>query len=224
MAFPNFLGELPPPGSSPGFAGGHFGGIDQMGGINNALAQNAMRPAPQQKKQGIGLMDILGIIGDALLVGNGASPIAAPYRMQQRERDREQGRQDQINAALANYMDDPEGAIRALMGIDAQAGISLLNSRQKDDRPGIIREADAYADLSPEERSQVDSYLKLRFPGAMSPIVMGENDSLEMPGQSEPQEAIAEDANGNRIRYNPQSGAWEPLGGQTANPSGVFPR
>lgn len=203
MAFENFLG---------GFAGP----IDEMSGIQSALAQNAMRAPPPQQRRGGGLGNILGMLGDAISIGAGGQPL-----YQQRRR------QEAVSGAMQNFMDDPRAAVQALLQAgEPEMAIQLLNAtKQRDDRPGIMREFDEVSRLPPDQRGAFMEYLKTRFPGAMSPIIMGENDTLEMPGQSAPQgEMIAEDGNGNRVRYNPQSGAWEPMGGETDSaPSSPFP-
>lgn len=120
---------LPPPGGSPGFAGGHFGGarqapqIDMMSGINQALASNQAQQPTQKPGRIPGtpkpFLHALGMIGDALIQWRGGQPVYQPWV-----------RQQQTSAAMGNYLDDPEGAIRALMAVDPQTAIQLHQSRQ----------------------------------------------------------------------------------------------
>lgn len=116
---------LPPPGSSPGFAGGHFGGfgrgpleqfvspIDQMGGVNQVLAQNSELARQQQaierpKKRGGGIGNFLGRLGDALLIANGVEPMYEP-RQRQKRMGEALSQMFGDNPMLAQIMrDDPE--------------------------------------------------------------------------------------------------------------------
>lgn len=240
MAFSNALGGLGnmlgqvDPQYAAGFAGGQYSAPRQV-------------PQQQPKKRGIGIAEILGTIGDALLVANGRAPLYSAHRQQQKQQER----QDQINAALANYMDDPEGAIRALMGIDAQAGIQLMNSRKPKGEPDEI-ELMRYGGIDPSSeegrglirgllsRGQSSSSSFARDLDALGidphsdearELYYGRNSPpgylLRPPsrrGASGP--AVGTVVSGFRFRGgNPNDkGNWEPVnGGQTARPSGLFP-
>jgi hypothetical protein len=91
-------------------------------------------------------------------------------------------------------------------------------------KPSFVEEFEYREALDPERRKSYDSYAEQRkFNPWAAPLSLGPNDTYEPGGAQEGgEEAIAEDANGNRIRYNPQSGQWEPMGGPTAGPSAVF--
>lgn len=234
MAFDNFLNQLlPPPGSSPGFAGGHFGGIGQgpmeqwqqppineMSGIREALAQNAMRPQP--KKQGRSFGDILGMLGDAISIGAGGQPLWHMRRQQKQD----QQRNDQIQSALSNYMDDPEGSIRALLQIDAPTAIKLLQDRQGKEPPADAQLYEYRNRLPDAERQSFDKFLELRrFNPYGAPITLGPNDTFEQGGQQAPAPGAVEEGfifkGGNPADPN----SWEPVnGGPTATPSAPFPQ
>lgn len=220
----------------PQYAAGYAGG-----------RMNAM-PQQQPAKRGISLGDILGTIGDALLVANGRAPLYSANK----DRRRESERQEKINAALANYMDDPEGAIRALMGVDALAGIQLLNSRKPKGEPDEI-ELMRYGGIDPssEEGRGLIRGLLSRGQGSSSSFAR-DLDALGIdPHSDEARElyygrnsppgyllrppsrggaasgpAVGTVVSGFRFRGgNPNDkGNWEPVnGGQTARPSGLFP-
>lgn len=129
MAFLNFLG---------GLSGG--GGIDptnllrllsgaQDQGIGldpSTVANHSIDPSltanlpsvtpqqPQQQHKGLGFRNVLGIIGDSILQGHGRQPIYGPLHEKR-----------QLQGALQNFLTDPDGAIQALMQVDAPTAISL---------------------------------------------------------------------------------------------------
>lgn len=254
MAFMNFLSNIgaalpalqqmmPPPGSSPGFAGGHFGGvpqIDEMGGINEALARNQQMAQPQKQK--LGFVDIVAALADAARGWKGQAPVYGPMMEQRRQ---EQGR----NAALSNYLDDPDGAIRALMAIDPAAAIQLHQSRQ-----GKVPEEAAllqYAGIDPRsEEGQEIIKRKLMGAGQSDPTFVRELEALGIdPRSQEAQELFygknspsgfllkprnrpasagpqpGQVVNGYRFKGgNPNDrGSWEAVGGPTPQASGPFP-
>lgn len=139
MAFLNFLSGGGNPlqammgGASPGFAGGMFPnneppfGINETGGINEALAQNqalGLHKMQQPQKQKLGFADILGLVGDAVRGYRGQEATYLPRMQQQRK---EQAR----NQAFQNYLDDPEGTIRALFAAgDPETALALIKDGQ----------------------------------------------------------------------------------------------
>jgi hypothetical protein len=224
MALADFLGSLVP-GGIPQLPGAGIpqlpdmaGGIDQALQHNQQLAQQRQAiQRPQRGAGGGGIRDFLGRLGDALLVANGRSPIYA-QRIQQRQEDE---RRTRVGSALAQLLGGGDASMAALFQDDPDAGLAVYKAtHEKDDKPAAFDEFEHYMRLPDEQKPAYEKYLRLKHPGMMAPISLGPNDTLETPGQ----EAIAEDANGNRIRYNPQSGAWEPVGGPTdSNPSVPFP-
>lgn len=144
MAFLNFLPQLaqvlPALAGPSGFAGMQgLGGMDEngalpgplpdyMGGINQALARNAQLGQQRQRAPGTPskFMNALGMIGDALAQWRGGQPL---YSMRLRQ-NQEDARQEQIRGALANYLDDPEGAMRALFQVDPMAGLEMMKGQQ----------------------------------------------------------------------------------------------
>lgn len=206
----NYLGGL----SVPGFAGGMFpidqrkpfdvlGSVqgsaadpqmntmqpmqvpDQMAGINEALQRN--QQMGQQRKggpfrQGGAVGNILGMIGDALLVNSGHAPIYAP-RMQQKQ---EEERRHRLGTMLGNYLGNTDAALAELFAEDPDTALAIYKMKNaQPEVPGIIREAQAYNNLPPEQRQQAQEYMRLRFPGMSAPITMGANDTIEMPGAPE---------------------------------------
>lgn len=225
---------------------------NMLGGADpNALAIANMAPPqmPQQqpKKRGINLGDILGTIGDALLIANGRGPVYAASKQQRQQQEH----QDQINAALANYMDDPENSIRALLRVDAPAAIQLLGANRGKEleivqelkaagidpqseegrsiirqhigggggqEPNFVRELQAIG-IDPHSDQALELYYGRNSPAGylLRPPSRG-------GGASGP--AVGTVVSGFRFRGgNPNDKAnWEPVnGGQTASPSGVFP-
>jgi hypothetical protein len=103
---------------------------------------------------------------------------------------------------------------------------ALAPQREAQD-PGIIREFQIATErgLVPPGTSY-QQYLAMRNPGMMSPVVIPENATVEMPGQQGgPQPGAIED--GYRFKGgNPADpNSWEPVnGGPTPQASGTFPR
>lgn len=254
MGFLNSLGDpfqAMLSGASPGFAGGMFGGnqpmIEGMGGLEQALAQNKamapQRPTPQKQKLGIG--DIIGLIGDAARGWKGQEPVYGPMMVERRK-------QQQRSDALSNFLDDPEGAIRALMAIDPAAAIQLHQSRQ-----GKVPEEAAllqYAGIDPRSpEGQAIIKHKLLGAGQSDPTFVRELEALGIdPGSEEARELYygrnspagyllkprgrsqgapsggpqpGQVVNGYRFKGgNPNDqNAWEAVGGPTVRPSGTFP-
>jgi hypothetical protein len=59
----------------------------------------------------------------------------------------------------------------------------------------------------------------------MSPVTLGAGDTVEEPGAGGGggEVTATNPTTGEKVRYNSQTGAWEPMGGQKADPSGTFP-
>jgi hypothetical protein len=92
--------------------------------------------------------------------------------------------------------------------------------------PGIIREFDEATrrGLVPPGTTY-SQYVAMRSPGAQAPVVLPYNIQQVGGGQTPIAAPVtATGPGGQKIQYNPQSGQWEPIGGQTAPaPSGGFP-
>lgn len=234
MAFLNFLGGGMDPiqallsGASPGFAGGMFGGeagpmIPGMGGIEQALAQNAtMRPQqPSRPKLGVG--DWIGLLGDAVRGFKGQDPVYGP-RMQ------EQRKQQTRNNALANYLDDPEGAIRALFAAgDPETALAVMKARQGGEPPAFVQEFEYRDRLDPERRKAYDDYAAARkFNPYGAPLVMNQGDRYipsggEQDGLPQVSDQATYDAVPPGAQYVTPDGNIRTKGGATASPSPTFP-
>lgn len=212
MGFENFLPGLdptqllPPPGSSPGFAGGHFGGPQMdfgMAGIKEALAQNALRTPPPEKKRGRSFGDILGMLGDAISIGAGGQPL----HMLRREREKKEAQQEQIKSALANYLDDPEGAIRQLLAVDPATAIELHQGRQGKVPEEIALMRMVGIDPTSEEGRQIITR-KLSGGGQAAPNFVRELEALGIdPNSPEAEELFY-------ARNSPSGFLLKPRGGQ----------
>jgi hypothetical protein len=169
-----------------------------------AAAQQAAASRPH------GLGNILGRIGDALLQANGIAPI------HQAQVDR-----DQTQTALQGFLDNPDAAIAALMRVNAPAGINLYRAiHPPSEIPEGVKEFNYYNTLPAEQKPGFEKFLQLTHPGMMSPVTLDAMpETIQTPGQ----EVTATGPNGQKIRLNPQTQQWEPIGGQTASPSGNFP-
>ena len=74
--------------------------------------------------------------------------------------------------------------------------------------PSLMRESKIYQSLTPEEQAQYRNFLSFRQP--VQPMIMGQYDTVEEPQQ---ETTIVNPKTGERMRLNPQSGQWEPVGG-----------
>lgn len=234
MAFLNFLGNSANPlealmaGASPGFAGGAFGGqpaIEGMGGLEQSLAQNQalaqQRQQMQPPKQKLGIGEIIGLIGDAARGWKGQEPVYGP-RMQERRK------QQSRNAALSNYLDDPEGAIRALFAAgDPETALAVMKARQGGEPPAFVQEYQYRQGLPEDQRKEYDAYAQARkFNPYGAPLVLNPGDVFEGGGPQGAPEAPQTATNpetGEKVQFNPQSGQWEPVGGASASPAPTFP-
>jgi hypothetical protein len=212
MALSDFIGQLP----------------NMSAGIDASLARNAQLGQQQQQMRpqgfgggvgGGGLRDFLGHLGDALLVANGHQPM---YAARAAERKR--------SAALQQFLGgvDPELGAMIGAGMDPSDAVSIYKMKHpgEGNKPSFVQEYEYRERLDPEHRKAYDAYAEQRkFNPYAPPITMGQNDTLEMPGQKPAQsEVTATDKDGNKVRYNHETGAWEPVGGPTASaPSAPFP-
>jgi hypothetical protein len=98
--------------------------------------------------------------------------------------------------------------------------------------PSGLKEFQYYQGLDPTTRAAYEKFLQITHPAMMAPITLGPNDTYD-PGGYYPGtgsggggDITATGPNGEKVRYNPQTHAWEPMnGGQSgASPTGGFPR
>lgn len=194
-------------------------GTMSLAGDPNTAMLGEMPVAPRKQK-GLGFRNVLGIIGDSILQGHGRQPIYGPLHEKK-----------QIQGALQNFLTDPDGAIQALMEVDAPAAISLYRTvHPANEVPAAMKEWQAYQGMSPEDRAQFLKFRQSLSPQIMSPITLGPNDTYEAPGGA-PADSVptinsqAEyDALPPGARYRDSQGnPGIKRGGATASPSQTFP-
>lgn len=163
---------------------------------------------------GEGIGNVLGSLGDALLVSNGMQPMYAPRQ-----------RAKKIGAALANYLGNMEPGMADIFQSDPSTGLELYKMKHPaSETPANVREFQ-YAQQNGYKGSYAD-WVKLTHPGFMAPITLGPGDTYDAGG-GDPSggghEVTATGPNGEKVRLNPQTNQWEPMGGQTPQASGPFP-
>lgn len=123
----NFLGNLFGGGmqAMAGMQPDQTGVPDQMGGVNQALGQNQAMGQQQQQggmfRQGGGLRNVLGIIGDALLVQSGHAPMYGP-----------QMRQKRMGQALSNYLGKLDPGLADIIAENPEMGMQLYKMQHPD--------------------------------------------------------------------------------------------
>ena len=190
-----------------------------MGMPSVAIGQ-PQQQRPRKSFKDSGFANVLGQLGDALLVSSGRAPMYAP----QKARREEMARREQTGAALANYLGNLDPAIAELIRSDPAVGMEVFKATRPKapDKPSFVEEYEYRQGLDPTARGEFDSYAERRkFNPFAAPITMEQGDVLEEGGA--PSEVTATGPNGEKVRLNPQSGQWEPVGGQTETPSGNFP-
>ena len=179
--------------------------------VNITMPQANLAPPQQGPSK---LRNFLGAIGDALLVAHGQQPL---YRQRM-----EQQRQQQ---ALQGFLTNPDQAIAQLMQIPGQAAnaIDLYKAVHPASETPLEIKLLKHLKEHPEDAAmlhQIDAEL---HPGMMTPVTIGQNDIYDPTGASVTTgDVTATGPNGEKIRLNRQTGQWEPVGGQTATPSGGF--
>ena len=190
-----------------------------MGGINQSLAQN-QQVGQRRASGGGGFRNVLGIIGDALLINSGHAPIYGPA-MQQRRR----------GEALANALGQLEPGMAELFATDPGVALQVYKMKHPDAKepPGMVQEYQWRQHLPENERGDYDKYVRSRqFNPFGAPITLGPNDIYEPGGGGAPEATGGEitatnPETGAKVRFNQQSGQWEPAGGATDQPSPTFP-
>lgn len=100
--------------------------------------------------------NILGILGDALLVGGGRDPMYQPRLRQAREAE-----------AMIDYTDDPERAINQLSQIDPHKASELWNKLQERKSVDSVRQAQVRS--AEDEYIDVTNQRALAYLGAATP-------------------------------------------------------
>lgn len=183
------------------------------------------QPQPQSVKQKRPFAEstfggILGMLGDALLAANGRAPMYAPRMAQMQEMKRQQ----QTGEYLANYLGHLDPGLADLVRNDPSAGLEVYKMMHPGakEQPSFVQEYEYRQKLDPTARSDFDNFASARkFNPYAAPVVMGEGDTIETPGSQG--DVTATGPNGEKIRLNPSTGQWEPVGGPTASPSAAFP-
>lgn len=201
--------------------------LPSMAPIEDALARNAAL-GQQQQPQGSGglikgfgvnspLRNFLGAIADAVATIGGGQAMYGPQIQQRRK-----------TSALQQYLGqlDPELGNLIGAGLDGGDAVSLYKMRhpEADKPPSFIQEYLYRQNLPPEQRQSFDEYANLRkFNPYAAPITLGANDTIEGGGTAPDSGEVTatNPQTGEKVRWN--GSTWEPLGGQTASPSGGFP-
>ena len=208
---------------------------DPMAGINQARADNNAMAQAKPKgfmgggfKPGSPIRDLLGTIGDVLLVANGGQPIYQA-RLKQRQDEAKRAR---MGSALAQYLGSGDAGLAAIFQDDPEIGIEIYKAtRKKDDTPAAFDEFQHYQKLPPEQRPAYEKFLRLKHPGMMAPITVPDGASVEFPGQGDepagPEPTVNSQADYDALPpgtpYRDSQGNRAVKGGQTAPPSGGFP-
>lgn len=178
-----------------------FDPIFSDNGISDALRQNAAVGAEKKPKFNFGqfLAAWAGHLGDSL-TGNPVYGNALQSRAQGQAQEEERRRQQEWWYEQQRYQ----------------------QANKAPDKPGIAEELEWFQSLPPEQRGPAAEYIRMRYPGSQSPQMIPHGyDEVPQQGGAAP---TATGPNGEKIRFNPQSGAWEPMGGQAGQPSpGGFP-
>lgn len=120
-------GILPPPGSSPGFAGGHFGGdprsmaldianadiadVNPVQGMGDAIPEEVVKGFKPKKRS------ILGVIGDAILLNQGHKGPFFADRVKAKNTRR----------AYESFTNNPMETVRRLSTFDQEAASKLYD-------------------------------------------------------------------------------------------------
>jgi hypothetical protein len=148
------------------------------------------------------LQNIVGYIGDYLAQLGGAQGVYAPQMAYQQER------QDR----LGDFEMQRQAALE-----DLRKEMEIKREFSSPDLPGLADEYNWFRSQPPEVQQGVQQYMKLRYPGQFvppTPVIMEPGDTYEGGGG---EMTATNPQTGEKIRFNAQTGAWEPMGG--ASPS-----
>lgn len=203
----------------------------------------------QQPKKPHGVGNFLGKLGDALLMASGRAPMYAPM-MQAREAQERQQQVGQMLGNVLGRLDpslrdlvsaDPGTGLEIFKLLHPQAGVPPETIRlmqaagidpQSSEGKAIIQQHLQGGGASPStfERELTALGIDPHSDEARE-LYYGRNSPagylLKPPPRGGGTPAAGGDVtatgpNGEKIRLNPSTGQWEPVGGQTATPSGPF--
>lgn len=187
--------------------------------------QVAQQPQFQQPRKPHGVGNFLGHLGDALLVASGRGPMYAPMIAQREAQERQQ----QVGQMLGNVLGRLDPSLRDLVAADPGTGLEifkLLHPQQREaDTPSAVREFEYFSGLDPAKQKSYRGFRRDTRPQIIGSAEAGysvvDPDSF---GDDAPEagEVTATGPNGEKIKLNPTTGQWEPVGGPTAQPSGGF--
>lgn len=187
---------------------------DYTSQLNQAFAQ-ADQAAQQHHST---LRNVLGAIGDALLIGNGVQPL---YHQQQQ--------QNQLATDMTNYLGDNNAALADAFRVNPTVAAEMFKyMHPASEVPQSVKEFDYYNGLPTDRQAAFEKFLQLTHPGLMAPVTVEPGSTVQQPGASSvpvvktqsdydalPPGATYQDTRGN---YGVKGGK----GGQTAGPSGNF--
>lgn len=190
------------------------------------------QPRPKKAFRDSGFANVLGMLGDALLVHGGRAPMYAPMRQQRMDEQR----QEKANQAIGNYLGNLDPALRELiMQAGPGAGMKAYEMAhpQAKDPPGMIQEFRLREQMSDAERGEYDNYVeKRRFNPYGAPITLGPGDTYEAGGDEPPAANGDAPAVSSQEEYDalppgavylgPDGKPRHKGGGPTAGPSGGF--
>lgn len=177
------------------------GGLAEiLAGLPTLADTEVQKPKPFQKG-GIGLT-IAGIIADGIANGFGAQPGFGPALLAEKERNQQiELWREKVAQERAERLEMSDLTLRRQMALEQY-------KQKNPDTPASIVTAQMRERMTPEQRANFDEYLKLTHPGMSAPFTMPEGATLQTPGQAQ---TTATGPNGERVRYNPQTGQWEPM-------------
>lgn len=122
--------------------------------------------------------------------------------------------------ALRNYFTNPEATVRELMQVDPELALKVHQGLQPKAAqvPSAVREYEYVQGLPEDQRSGYMDFRRSMVPSFMSPITLGPYDEY-IGGGAQGGETTATGPNGEKVRLNPQTGQWEPMGGAAGNAS-----
>lgn len=178
---PNFLGALGSPSGvrgipqQPPMVAAPDVTLPDMSGVNQAITDNAAAQAARPHGLLGGLGNILGHIGDALLISHGASPI---YTANQDNAA--------IGADMAQYLGDSSAALADVFKRNPQVGVALYKAmHQRAELPAAIQEWIEYSQMPPDQQAAFIKFHQQINPQIVSPYVMPEQGGqVETPGSA----------------------------------------
>lgn len=183
----------------------------------NAQTMAILNAPPDVPAHRHGLGNVLGRIGDALLVANGQQPIYANTIRNQK-----------LGQELGNYLGSSDQALAQVFQTDPEVGLKLYEYKHPaSEVPADLKEYAAYANMSGPDRAQYERFLELTHPGMNAPITLGANDQYLPGGQSIPTVNTPEEAMkyppGTVVKRSSDGKMFTVPGGATASPSPTFP-